>query len=306
MSAISSPSPLPTSHSRAVVLIPSFIGSLLRYRLLRDTLQSIAASEQGVDLTVLLSFQCCIRDSEQGEEEAEKRDDQLVDDPHADLAYLDSNPLSAVISHKRLQQIFGEEEEKEGKEARKRRICLRCFEHAPVDEGAVLYGAAKPMSQFQHIRFLAQFVDENDIVFFSDDDDISLPTRYSRITSMFNSKDHCCDLKLVFHEIVRFHSTSLYHPVEQLQTYAETEAVKDKEERRFPEYFQFVIRGSTLKAVLNSTLDLQGFHLQDVRFCEALNLLMQDKSTQTKHCNEPLLVFRKAAHKRYWSSSPLC
>lgn len=296
---------------RALVLIPSYVASLLRYRLLRDTLRSIAASEvpEG-GLTVLLSCQCCIRDAE-GErregEEAEKRDKRLVDDPNSDLAFLDANPLSASLSQNRLQQIFEEGkqifEDAKGRgmeeKEKKGSVRLQCFEHEPVDEGAVLYGSVKPMSQFQHIRFLEQFVGENDIVFFSDDDDISLPRRFSRVVSLFNSN---CDLRLVFHQIARFHSTLLYHPLEQLLRFAE----EGKEEKRavFPEYFQFVIRGSTLSFLLNNTLDLQGFHMQDVRFCEALIHQVETlNARETQQCNEPLLLFRKAAHKRYWSST---
>lgn len=309
--------PLPLSPHAAVVLIPSYVGSLLRYRLLKDTLRSIASSEKGVDLTVLLSFQCCVRegDGEQGEEEeAEKRDDQLVDDPHTDLTYLDSTPLNRTVSHKRLEEIFqaarqvdvNEKVREEVKEKKgNKMIKLLCFEHPSVDEGAVLYGSVKPMSQFEHIRFLAQFVGENNIVFFSDDDDLSLPTRYSRVVSLFANKQNR-DLQLVFHQIVRFYSTLLYHSAKQLLLFAEKEKEErdqEKKEEKFPEYFQFVIRGSMLQTLLNAVPVLRGFHMQDVRFCEALYLLMQDNRTQAIQCNEPLLVFRKAAHKRYWSSS---
>lgn len=300
--------------SRAVVIIPSYVGSMLRYRLLQDTLHSIATSEQSVPhLTVLLSLQCCVRDhgdddalslaaDAQVERDGRLRasDERFVADPLSDVAFLDATPLSSAVSLLRLDAIF-----------RDSVVTLRRFEHASVDEGSVLYGASRPWSQFEHIRFLAQFVGEHDVVFFSDDDDVSRPRRYSCVCSLFDDNR---DLQLVQHHLYRFRSHLLYHSMAHLLLAAVHGAsTPSPTEPHFPEYFQFVLRGSTFLSILNDCATNEQFDMYDVCFCDRLVTMLKERqltdnlvgshAIQSNICNEALLVFRKAAHKRYWRAS---
>lgn len=153
-----------------------------------------------------------------------------------------------------------------------------------------LYKHDLRMYQFEGYLFLSKFVNDDDIVIFSDDDDIFHPHRISDIINIFWQNDY----QIVEHDNIGFGNIT-----SNVITYEEL--MQNENEHTFicvPEYFRFAMKGNIYKSNLEFYKKTTGNALSffDIIFAHHVD---QDKNTvKSFHLAKVLQYHRHQSYKR--------
>ena len=135
--------------------------------------------------------------------------------------------------------------------------------------------------QFEHFQFLLQFVDDNDIVCFLDDDDLMTPDKISIVSENFKDPN----VNVIRHLIAPFEF------FQEEPTISRVENIKVSFSCMFWEYCSLCIRGFKFKEWFKENYNFNGF--SDIVFCNSF-------SPDIK-INQILTYFRKSNHKRNYN-----
>lgn len=291
----------PTTH--VLVLIPAYVASLLRYRLLCDTLRSLSACHipDDVMLHIHVSYQARV--------EAAAEDGKTEDDvppasrralqtlaassrprPEPDAHLLDSTLLSEPIDPSTLHRCVMHP-----------RIRLHLHAQPSIAVGA----PDRPHAQFEHLRRLYdQVVRDDDIVLHHDDDDLTMPNRIQRITEAWAAHPHA---SVILHSKLRFTSSSVYTSPDtamQIATAARNQDASADEWLSDPqliEFWQYAVRGSVLLrlAAHLSTKDHRRAYC-DLELGRLLFDAWHQQAEEAPTLPEGLVVQRKSLHRRFY------